>query len=89
MPVYAGNRLYFASIVPTSAYMPDKPASQSSYRFEHDFFVRGADYCGQDADLPWTISDDLPEQIEITQEEIDLFQAYFGELLDELLDRGL
>lgn len=75
--------------MPTSAIMPDKPACQSSYRFERDFYVRGASYCGRDTHIPWTISDDLPEHIEVSPEEIDLFQAYFGHILDDLLDRGL
>jgi hypothetical protein len=69
--------------------MAEKPASCAHAGFEHDFYIRGAANCGKDTDLPWTISDDLPEQIEITPEEIGLFQAYFGTMLDELLARGI
>lgn len=33
----------------------------------------------------WTIIDDLPEHIPVTPAEIDIFQAYFGDLVEELL----
>jgi hypothetical protein len=35
----------------------------------------------------WTpvITDDWPERIRVTDIEIDLFEAHFGELLDDLL----
>ena len=32
----------------------------------------------------WTISDDGPEKIPVTSAEVDLFEAWFGDLFDEL-----
>lgn len=47
------------------------------------------DYCHSNQDRRaidyWTVSDNLPEQIPVTPAEIDLFQAYFGDILDDLL----
>ncbi|MBR2690452.1 MAG: hypothetical protein IKE42_21585 [Aquamicrobium sp.] len=33
----------------------------------------------------WTIVDDWPEPFPVTKAEIDLFEAWFGKLLDDLL----
>jgi hypothetical protein len=32
----------------------------------------------------WTVIDDLPEQIPVTEAELDVFEAWFGDLFDEL-----
>jgi hypothetical protein len=32
----------------------------------------------------WTIMDDWPEHVPITQAEADVFEAWFGDLLDQL-----
>ncbi len=32
----------------------------------------------------WTVTDDWPAEVPITKAEIDVFEAWFGELLDEL-----
>ena len=32
----------------------------------------------------WTITDDWPERIPITDAEVDVFEAWFGDLFDEL-----
>ena len=33
----------------------------------------------------WTVTDDWPEEVPITEAEIEVFEAWFGELFDELL----
>jgi hypothetical protein len=33
----------------------------------------------------WRVTDDWPEHIPVTKAEVDLFEAYFGDLFDELL----
>jgi hypothetical protein len=32
----------------------------------------------------WTVTDDWPEEVPITEAEIEVFEAWFGELFDEL-----
>ena len=32
----------------------------------------------------WTVTDDWPECIPVTEAEIDVFEAWFGDLFDEL-----
>ncbi|HEY2226210.1 MAG TPA: hypothetical protein VGI22_00440 [Xanthobacteraceae bacterium] len=32
----------------------------------------------------WTVKDDWPEDVPITEAEIDVFEAWFGDLFDEL-----
>jgi hypothetical protein len=32
----------------------------------------------------WTVSDDWPERIPVTDAEVDVFEAWFGDLFDEL-----
>ncbi|SKB67792.1 hypothetical protein [Sphingopyxis flava] len=34
----------------------------------------------------WTVTDDWPEVVPITEAEIDVFEAWFGDLFDELLE---
>ncbi|WP_234180639.1 hypothetical protein [Sphingopyxis sp. NFH-91] len=63
---------------------PKPTAPNANYRYEEQFVAEQG--VGRDADLVWTVSDDLPEHIEVTREEIDLFHAYFGDVIDELLD---
>ncbi len=33
----------------------------------------------------WTVTDDWPEHIPVTDVEVDVFEAWFGDLFDELL----
>lgn len=35
----------------------------------------------------WTVSDDWPERVPVTETEIDLFEAWFGDILDELFGK--
>jgi hypothetical protein len=32
----------------------------------------------------WTVTDDWPEHVPVTEAEIDVFEAWFGDLFDEL-----
>ena len=32
----------------------------------------------------WTVTDDWPEHIPVTEAEVDVFDAWFGDLFDEL-----
>ncbi len=36
----------------------------------------------------WTITDDWPEHVPVTQAELDVFEAWFGDLFDELFGSG-
>ncbi|PZP39579.1 MAG: hypothetical protein DI598_19865 [Pseudopedobacter saltans] len=36
----------------------------------------------------WTVSDDWPERVPVTEAEIDLFEAWFGDILDELFGKS-
>ena len=31
----------------------------------------------------WTVTDDWPDEVPITEAELDVFEAWFGDLLDE------
>ena len=33
----------------------------------------------------WTVTDNWPERVPVTQSEFDVFEAWFGDLFDELL----
>jgi hypothetical protein len=33
---------------------------------------------------PWTVTDDWPEDVPVTEAEIEVFEAWFGDLFDEL-----
>ncbi|SHI39367.1 hypothetical protein SAMN02745911_0035 [Aureimonas altamirensis DSM 21988] len=32
----------------------------------------------------WTVTDDWPEKVPITEAEIEIFERYFGDVFDEL-----
>jgi len=32
----------------------------------------------------WTVTDDWPERVPVTDAEVDVFEAWFGDVLDEL-----
>ncbi len=48
------------------------PARRSGRPPEHDLSA-------------WTVTDDWPERVPVTQREVDVFEAWFGDILDELL----
>lgn len=34
--------------------------------------------------MTWTVTDDWPEDVPVTEAEIGVFEAWFGDLFDEL-----
>jgi len=34
--------------------------------------------------VEWTVTDDWPENVPVTEAEVDVFEAWFGDLFDEL-----
>jgi hypothetical protein len=38
--------------------------------------------------ITWSVTDDWPEDVPATEAEIDVFEAWFGELFDELFGDG-
>jgi hypothetical protein len=36
----------------------------------------------------WTVTDDWPERVPVTAREVDMFEAWFGDLFDELFGPG-
>lgn len=39
------------------------------------------------ASVTWTVSDDWPKDVPVTETEIDVFEAWFGDLFDELFGK--
>ncbi len=37
-----------------------------------------------DVPTSWTVTDDWPEDVPVTEAEIEVFEAWFGDLFDEL-----
>jgi hypothetical protein len=40
------------------------------------------------ASVTWPVSDDWPKDVPVTEAEIDVFEAWFGDLFDELFGKG-
>jgi hypothetical protein len=38
--------------------------------------------------IDWTVTDDWPEDVPVTEAEVDVFEAWFGDLFDELFSTG-
>jgi len=38
--------------------------------------------------IEWTVTDDWPEDVPATEAEIEVFEAWFGDLFDELFSTG-
>jgi hypothetical protein len=38
--------------------------------------------------VTWTVADDWPKDVPVTEAEIDVFEAWFGDLLDDLCGDG-
>ena len=38
--------------------------------------------------VPWSVTDDWPKNVPVTEAEIDVFEAWFGDLFDELFGKG-
>jgi len=50
--------------------------------------TRRARRSGKAHPLDWTVTDDWPEDVPVTEAEIDVFEAWFGDLFDELFSTG-
>jgi hypothetical protein len=37
--------------------------------------------------VTWTVTDNWPKDVPVTEAEIDVFEAWFGDLFDELFGR--
>ncbi len=42
-----------------------------------------------DDSTSWTVTDDWPEDVPVTEAEIEVFEAWFGDLFDELFSTRL
>jgi hypothetical protein len=58
-------------ILPDDLYIPVEPWPCIGRPAKHDLSA-------------WTITDDWPDAVPITEAEIDVFEAWFGDLFDEL-----
>jgi hypothetical protein len=38
--------------------------------------------------ITWAVTDDWPKDVPVTETEIDVFEAWFGDLFDELFGKG-
>jgi hypothetical protein len=36
----------------------------------------------------WSVTDDWPDEVPVTEAEVDVFEAWFGDLFDELFGDG-
>ena len=53
----------------------------------YDYARPTARRCGRPAKddrTTWTVTDDWPEHVPVTEAEIEVFEAWFGDLFDEL-----
>jgi hypothetical protein len=50
----------------------------------YDYAHRRARRPRPDDPTSWTVTDDWPEDVPVTEAEIEVFEAWFGDLFDEL-----
>jgi len=58
-------------ILPDDHYIPTEPWPRVGRSPKHDLET-------------WKVTDDWPERVPITDAELDVFEAWFGDLFDEL-----
>jgi hypothetical protein len=58
-------------ILPNDLYIPIEPWPRSGRRVKHDVET-------------WRVVDNWPERVPVSQSEVDVFEAWFGDLFDEL-----
>jgi len=58
-------------ILPDDLYIPIEPWPRSGRPAKHDLSA-------------WTVTDDWPDAVPITDAELDVFEAWFGDLFDAL-----
>jgi hypothetical protein len=62
-------------ILPDDVHIQTEPWPRIGRPPKHDFSA-------------WTVTDDWPERVPVTQAEVDVFEAWFGDLFDELFGSG-
>lgn len=60
-------------ILPDDLYIPIEPSPRIGRPAKHDLSA-------------WTVVDDWPEPVPITDAELDVFEAWFGDIFDELFE---
>jgi hypothetical protein len=58
-------------ILPDDLYIPIEPWPRTGRPARHDL-------------SSWTVTDDWPEPVPVSDAELDVFEAWFGDLFDEL-----
>jgi hypothetical protein len=62
-------------ILPDDLYIPTEPWPRIGRPVKHDLSA-------------WTVADDWPDPVPITVAELDVFEAWFGDLFDGLFGPG-
>jgi hypothetical protein len=72
-PLGRKHRLAPAAIgqVPTDLFVPDEAWPRAGRPLRHD-------------PTTWTVTDDWPQHVPVTVAEVGVFEAWFGDLFDEL-----
>jgi hypothetical protein len=73
--VEMSRRRVTLGILPDDVYIQTKPWPRIGRPPKHDLSA-------------WTVTDDWPERVPVTQAEVDVFEAWFGDLFDELFGSG-
>ena len=58
-------------VLPDDLYITPEPWPRVGRRPKHDLSV-------------WIVTDDWPERVPVTHAELDVFEAWFGDLFDEM-----
>jgi hypothetical protein len=58
-------------VLPDDLYIPLEPWPRLGRPAKHDLSA-------------WTVTDDWPERVPVTQAEMEVFEAWFGDFFDEL-----
>jgi hypothetical protein len=66
------QRVVVAAALPEDLYDYARPPTRPAGRPSRDVSMR------------WTVKDDWPERVPVTEAEIEVFEAWFGELFDVL-----
>ena len=70
--------------IQTARHRPSSAASGDDlYDYAHQPAARAGRPAPEDT-TTWTVKDDWPEDVPVTEAEIEVFEAWFGDLFDEL-----
>jgi hypothetical protein len=71
-PAFARRRFPHLAPIPEHLFVRlDEPWPKAGRPIKHDVST-------------WRVSDDWPEQVPVTRQEVEVFEAWFGDLFDEL-----